>query len=601
MKRNFLPLLAALLLSGAAFGQQGVAFEGPAIMSQVPQPIAGLTITICNSTATGNPCNAPITVYSDAGLQTPISSLATDGDGLIPIFFVSPGQYQWCASDPVQGRIVPYCKKFTAPATNGSSPSFVNVTATGTVTAAITNGVVNAAQQSGSDICAKVNAAESALPTAGGEIDIPAGQYTSIATTCVLSKPTYLRCSNPGFGSTTRPCLLSFNAGVSGLTCQTAAQWSRVEGIYFQGNATVAGSDIGILDQCHAFHLEDVTVDGFGNKNISVNASSGSGTNANSWYFVNVRAADGKDDGFFFSGTDANAGTCINCDTFGNAGWGFNIGSTVFALTFLTPEADSNVLGGYQTAGLSSVFENVYTEPNATSSFIFTAASHDNYVIFNTNAQATTITDSGTNNFFFSKQGGAGRWNKLNSAGQTIVGLSTVTGGGGTSALLGIEATTTPGMYWRANGAAADNKVWDAITSNGSDWLLRAVNDANNSAGIAIDCARGGLTVTGCTFPAGIIVGSNGTKSTLMQHKRISTGSIGATTRTEILLSWTNTFTDTNYTVACNVEDSTTAAGTQGLTFERIRTKSATQVGAVINNPTAGAITGTIDCTANHD
>lgn len=95
--------------------------------------------------------------------------------------------------------------------------------------------------------------------------------------------------------------------------------------------------------------------------------------------------------------------------------------------------------------------------------------------------------------------------------------------------------------------------------------------------------------------------GQNGTAFTLFQHKRITTGSIGGTTRTEVLLTWSNSMADTSYTAQCNVEDSTTAAGAQGLTFERIRTKSATQVGAVINNPTGGAITGTLDCSGWHD
>jgi hypothetical protein len=58
---------------------------------------------------------------------------------------------------------------------------------------------------------------------------------------------------------------------------------------------------------------------------------------------------------------------------------------------------------------------------------------------------------------------------------------------------------------------------------------------------------------------------------------------------------------DANYTVACSVEDPTTAAGVQGLIYERIRTKSASQVGLVINNPTGAAITGIIDCVADHD
>jgi hypothetical protein len=94
--------------------------------------------------------------------------------------------------------------------------------------------------------------------------------------------------------------------------------------------------------------------------------------------------------------------------------------------------------------------------------------------------------------------------------------------------------------------------------------------------------------------------GIGGTGKTIQQEASVSTGSIGATTRTEVLLTWGTTMGDTNYKVQCNVQDSTTAAGTQGLTFERIRTLSATQVGAVVNNPTAGALTGTLFCTGTH-
>jgi hypothetical protein len=94
--------------------------------------------------------------------------------------------------------------------------------------------------------------------------------------------------------------------------------------------------------------------------------------------------------------------------------------------------------------------------------------------------------------------------------------------------------------------------------------------------------------------------GSSGTGKSNVQEQSVSTGSIGATTRTEVFLTWATTMGDTNYKVQCSVQDSTTAAGTQGLTFERIRTLSSTRVGAVINNPTAGAITGTLFCTGTH-
>lgn len=195
---------------------------------------------------------------------------------------------------------------------------------------------------------------------------------------------------------------------------------------------------------------------------------------------------------------------------------------------------------------------------------------------------------------------GTSKNKSIQADGQVQIGTRESTGGGGAASLLAIVTANNGAISWQSTAGPANNRIWDAIAS-ASDWQLRRVSDDNGSAATAIDCSGVNVNVTQCLFPAGIKVGSNGTLSTLMQHRRISTGSIAATTRTEVLLTWANTFSDANYTVTCNVEDSTTAAGTQGLTFERLRTKSATQVGLVIHNPTAGALTGTIDCIAHHD
>ena len=101
-------------------------------------------------------------------------------------------------------------------------------------------------------------------------------------------------------------------------------------------------------------------------------------------------------------------------------------------------------------------------------------------------------------------------------------------------------------------------------------------------------------------FNGGMTVGpTNGASVGQFEHQRSSTG-IAANTRLEVTLSWPVPFADSSYTVVCSVEDSTTAAGTQGLVYERIRTKTASQVGVVVNNPTAGSITGTFDCAAWH-
>jgi hypothetical protein len=188
----------------------------------------------------------------------------------------------------------------------------------------------------------------------------------------------------------------------------------------------------------------------------------------------------------------------------------------------------------------------------------------------------------------------------IQSDGQVQIGTAGGVGAGGSASLLTIVTANNGALSWQSTAGSPNNRVWDAI-ANASDWQLRRVSDDNSSAATAIDCSGVNVSVTQCLFPTGIKIGSNGTLSTSVQHKRISTGPIAAMTRTEVLLNWAATFNDTNYTVTCNVEDSTTAAGAQGLTFERLRTKSATQVGLVINNPTGGAITGAIDCIAHHD
>jgi len=96
-------------------------------------------------------------------------------------------------------------------------------------------------------------------------------------------------------------------------------------------------------------------------------------------------------------------------------------------------------------------------------------------------------------------------------------------------------------------------------------------------------------------------VGNTGTRISVRQNQRTKTGLIGPHVRAEALLTWTHPFEDTNYTVQCNVEDSATTAGVQGLTIERLLTKSATQVGAVILNPTDHVVTGILECSGDHD
>lgn len=119
-------VLAVLLLSGLALGQ-GTHVDLPHIYSQssTPQPIPGLTITVCAIGAAGVPCSPTVSVFSDQALTLPISTLQTNGDGLFP-FWISAGSYQYCAADPVLGRITTYCLPFTVSPAGGGPGSFTS-------------------------------------------------------------------------------------------------------------------------------------------------------------------------------------------------------------------------------------------------------------------------------------------------------------------------------------------------------------------------------------------------------------------------------------------------------------------------------------------
>lgn len=94
--KKLIGLCAALLISTAAFGQ-GSALIGGGIQVFGPtgRPLAGATVTICTSTATGVPCSPTTTVYTDATLTTPTANPQTsDGLGNVMVY-ANPGTYKY--------------------------------------------------------------------------------------------------------------------------------------------------------------------------------------------------------------------------------------------------------------------------------------------------------------------------------------------------------------------------------------------------------------------------------------------------------------------------------------------------------------------------
>jgi hypothetical protein len=231
------------------------------------------------------------------------------------------------------------------------------------------------------------------------------------------------------------------------------------------------------------------------------------------------------------------------------------------------------------------------------------AAVHSNFASTSISVRDNFLTGFSAGNAFFQNDavGGAEISGNDTDAG-SIVEASSFTnvrthGNRLAGTLQGDRILSLAGIEGTASGVAGSDVMWPDVVIH--RWR------ANNNNGGAVTFAYfsdnlGNFASGGNINPAQLQVNGGSTIGLKQRIQNATTGSIGATTRAEILISWPSTMTDTNYTVSCSVQDSTTAAGTQGLTFERIRTKSATQVGLVINNPTAGGITGSIDCIGEH-
>lgn len=93
MKKLWLPLLFLLTFLGmnnSAYAQNYV--QNDIAIGPTGQPLGGATITVCQPTAVGLPCNTLATIYSDAAGTPKSNPFTTDGNGNIT-FAVAPGNY----------------------------------------------------------------------------------------------------------------------------------------------------------------------------------------------------------------------------------------------------------------------------------------------------------------------------------------------------------------------------------------------------------------------------------------------------------------------------------------------------------------------------
>jgi hypothetical protein len=142
----------------------------------------------------------------------------------------------------------------------------------------------------------------------------------------------------------------------------------------------------------------------------------------------------------------------------------------------------------------SIAFNSYISQTNGNLHIIAGTAGSNSVLVDNSTTSTSTTTGA------FVVTGGAG----IN--GDLFVGNGIHAGGGSyisgsTSDIALTIQGSAPRISWNHGGATVDNRFWDSYATSSGTFVLRALNDALNTASIAFEAVRSGSTVTHINFP----------------------------------------------------------------------------------------------------
>ena len=127
-------LLACLGFPGTSWAQGSR--HDDIVLNRFGQPVAGATVTVCTSGATGTPCSPLAAIYSNLGLTQPLPNpMTSDGQGNY-YFYAAPGRYMVQLSGA--GVTTTTTPDVLLPA-DPTAPSYQSLTVTQNITAASLN------------------------------------------------------------------------------------------------------------------------------------------------------------------------------------------------------------------------------------------------------------------------------------------------------------------------------------------------------------------------------------------------------------------------------------------------------------------------------
>ncbi|AUR88569.1 hypothetical protein NVP1115B_23 [Vibrio phage 1.115.B._10N.222.49.B11] len=222
----------------------------------------------------------------------------------------------------------------------------------------------------------------------GGDWFVPAGVYFSSGT---LNIKRVIRLTGVGgVDAASYPSKIRFATGVVGLFQHRTDTDADSIGVPFISGAEVGGADGSVFDSLHIYgagsklgvnigahgvwrksrgmirncQISNFEGDGVHNRGSGTSSDPIVRGNVNVSKCENVRSVDNSGSGFYFSGTDCNAGSTVSCNATDNGEYGMYEGSFLGNYHF-GGHYDGNSLGAYicDNANNQSLWVGTYSEP----------------------------------------------------------------------------------------------------------------------------------------------------------------------------------------------------------------------------------------------
>ena len=229
----------------------------------------------------------------------------------------------------------------------------------------------------GADICAQITNAFASLPSTGGRVRVPAGDYAtcagtsgigiSIAKNSIIMVGTGWCNQLAGVlcGSTT----LNFAAGLTGI--DITGESATVSDLNLVSADTGANTDDGIRNRGNPTTIKRMSISHFGRSGILTLGNFP--TNADQWDYENIQSAHNFGDGYQWGTpcTDNHNGVGTLLFSSVNGGWGFNF-ICGLGNKLQSPLVQNNTLGGYHfgASGSFNIVDNGYAESGTGSSVV---------------------------------------------------------------------------------------------------------------------------------------------------------------------------------------------------------------------------------------